>query len=116
MTLDEFKKNNGDVMLSEPSWDELKTMANGAALFYVSLSTGRKPKNQRAIKWAGHALTAGMTADGGLELLRLTAEGNPKLCVVYPANTAPDGSAALYLTAPIPEWDRRNLESWNHWD
>lgn len=116
MTLEELKRKHGDVVLGEPSWDDLKALANGAALFYVSLSRGRKPKDERNILWAGHVLTCGMTADGGLTFLRMTAHGNPKMGIVYRQNIAPDGSAALFRTDPIPEYDRRNLETWNHWD
>lgn len=113
---DVFKARNGDLMLDEPSWEELRDMANGAALFYVVLSNSSKPKEKRAVRYAGHVLTAGMTDGGGLVLLRLTARGNAQLDVVYPANVATDGSAVLYRTRPTPADDYRNRIPWDQWD
>ena len=116
MKFDVFQARNGDLMLGEPSWEEIREIANGAALFYVVLSNSAKPKPQRAVRYAGHVLTAGMTDDGGLVLLRLTARGNTQLDVVYPANVAPNGNAALYRTRPTPADDYRNRIPWDQWD
>lgn len=116
MTLAELKKENPDIVLEELRREDLESLATGAALFYVSLSSSSRPKDARAVRYAGHVLTQGMTSDGGLVILRMTANGNPKRDIVYPGSIAPDGTAALYRTQPMAAYDSRNLEPWNHWN
>ena len=116
MTLDIFKARNGDIVLDEIRHEDLEEIANGQALFYVSLSNSKKPKGERAVLYAGHAMTAGAVSDGGICILRLTARGNPRMDVLYPGNLGPDGSCALFRTRPFPAGDYRNLAAWTKWD
>lgn len=116
MTLKELKQNHGDVIHGEMSWEELSRNANGAALFYASLSGGNRPKDERRILWAGYVLTAGITAGDEILILRMTSHGNAKLDAVPKSALEPGGRAVLFKSSPVPEYDRRNLESWDHWD
>ena len=115
MTLAELKQKNSDIISGVPSWDDLKMLANGAALFYVSMPNGYRPKDERRVLWAGHVLTGGMSGNE-LYVIRTTSHGNPRIDTVTKDDLGPAGRAALFLTDPIPEYDSRNMEPWNHWD
>ena len=117
MTLDELRSAQSDVILDEiTDFNDLKIMANGAALFYVSLSGGNKPKGDRTVLWAGHALTAGMTDKcEELFVIRATAHGNTKINAVPRDALGPNGRAALFHAKPIGALDVRNAEPWTHW-
>ena len=117
MTLNELRSAQSDVILDEiTDFNNLKIMANGAALFYVSLSGGNKPKDGRTVLWAGHVLTAGMTDRcEELFILRTTASGNPKIDAVPRGALGPNGRVALFRTKPIGALDVRNAEPWTRW-
>lgn len=115
MTLRELKTKYPDIILDELSWDDLIPLANGAALFYVSLSGGNKPQDDRKVLWAGHILTMGMTAGNNtLVIARPTEYGNIRADAV--PKTRLDRSVAFYQTRPIAAHDRRNMEPWTRWN
>ena len=79
-------------------------------------SGGARPKGGRTVLWAGHVLTAGMTdSREELFILRITANGNPKIDAVPHNTIGPDGHAALFRTKPVGALDIRNAEPWTHW-
>lgn len=115
MTLAELKKNNSDTILDEIPWNDVPAVATGAALFLASLAPSKRPKDLQSVLSASHVLTAGMTQDGGLIVMKLTKKGHPQLAIVYESHVAPDGSMALFRTSPFPADDRRNMKPWNEW-
>ncbi len=117
MTLKEFRTKNCDVVLDPVGPEDLDRLACGAALLYVSLSGGNRPKDDRTVLWAGHVLTAGMyDGDRQILLVRLTQYGNVKLDTVEISALEPGGRAALFTTAPFTKHDPRVSLPWKEWD
>ena len=119
MTLKELKEKHPDAILDEMSADELRTGANGMAVFYASVRPGRAPKDGRQVLCAGYALTAGLVRDVSgdyINVLRLTAHGNAKIDLVKLDGLRQDGNAAMFHAAPISGGDPRNLEPCLQWD
>lgn len=86
-----------------------------AALFYVSLSNANKPKEEKKVLWAGQVLTVGISRNGDLFLLHLTANNN----VTFSSETRESvekGRCALFHTRAFPSDDSRNLKAWNKWN
>lgn len=116
MTLQEFKARHADVVLDELEWDDLDALASGAALFYVLLSNKDCRKEDKAILYAGHAMTIGMCNDGReLLFVRTTAKGNVRLDSVTRHELQNEGRTALFRTMPIPKDDPRSRKPWNQW-
>lgn len=116
MTLKELKRANPDVILDAVTGEEIRRNANGAAMFYASLTGGTKPAEDRLILCAGQILTAGMQHDVSgdyLLFIRLTAHGNAKLDQVALKDLG--SRAMLYHTAPISDSDARNLSPCSQW-
>lgn len=114
MTLKELKQANGDLILEPVPWDETDGLANGAVLFYASLTNGTKPPDDRKVLWAGQVMTAGKHAGGDLLFVRLTGHGNAVLDSTD-EQAAAAGRTALFRTRPFSRNDPRNLEPWGRW-
>lgn len=119
MYLKEFMEKNEDIMLQALTAEELPAIAMGEAVLYVSLAEGRKPKSERAVLFAGYALTAGMTFSenyDSLYLVRSTAGGNPAMDRISLTGLAPDGNVILFRTRPMKHGDPRIFERFKHWE
>lgn len=118
MTMQEFKANNADIVFDEATELSIREAACGKTFMYISVSPGKKPKEERRVLYAGYATTVGIQTDISgdyLMLLRLTANGNPKLDGLKIDNSGPNGNVALFHTAPVSERDHRSLSSWTRW-
>lgn len=116
MTAKEFLKTHHDAFGKELSWDDLLPKANGAALFYLSLTNGKAPKEDRKVLWAGYVLAAGIHVhDEYLAVLRRTDAGNAKVDHIDKASLSPEGRVLIFEAEPMHASDPRNMEPWSHW-
>ena len=117
MTLKEFKAKHGDVLISELAWCDLDKLARGAALFYVSLTNRKGPKEDRNIVCSDFALTMGIgNTPRTLTVARTTHAGYLALSEITEPDLRDDGRIALFRTRPLPADDPRSTKLCGEWE
>lgn len=115
-TLEEFYRNNADILTARLAPTELDSIGDGTTLFRVLLSTSARPQERRAVMNAGYVMAVHrLEPSGELVFLALTPTGRPKLETFTPKDLAPDSNRILYRTVPMAPDDVRRVKRWWHW-
>lgn len=78
MTISEFLPYANDILIKQITPENFDEITDGTVVFSITVARGRKPKNERAITWAGYTMCIhSLYRNAARDFVRITDRGEP---------------------------------------
>lgn len=79
MTISEFLPYANDILIKQITPENFDEITDGTVVFSITVARGRKPKNERAITWAGYMMCIhSLYRNAARDFVRITDRGEPQ--------------------------------------
>lgn len=117
MTISEFLPYANDILIKQITSENFDEITDGTVVFSITVARGHKPKDERAITWAGYMMCIhSLYRDAARDFVRITDRGNPGVkCIPARSLDEKNGTETLYMAKPLPVGDARINQHWTSW-